>query len=633
MNNFYMKKPVLFFFYFLISTYSFSYNQIKSDSLLNRLELVHDSLKSTILNEISWDLRNSSPEKSIEFGLKAIELSEKYNDFENLVKAHSYVGVAYRILGNYSESTDYYYKGLELAKKHHVLEQEGYAYINIGNLHIYQEYYNSAMENLYKALDIAERTNNMRMKAYVLLNLGRAQMLKKDLDNALINFEKTLSLREEIKQVSGLAVCYKYMGDVYFDKQEYQQALRKYQESLKTVDNISDKDLTSNLYIKIAETYIISENYNLAEENATRALVIAKEIGAKLVIRDALNILSQVYFQTSRYKEAAQAKNFIIKYNDTLFNQQLSEKIFNLEYRFEKEKKQAEIDLLNKDKQINELILTRIQTATIALTVILLLITSMLIYFIYSYRHRQKQNIILEKQKEELNKSNHTKDKMFLIIGHDLRGPVGSLVSLIEILISEEEISKNKSLVNTFNTFIKSIQSINDLLENLLFWARSQDGDVIYVPEKLNVNLIVERNLLIFKGIADSKEIKLNSTIIAEFNAFADKNMITLVIRNLISNAIKYTPKGGTINIGIYKKNGLLKVEIEDSGVGFDNETAQKIFKKDSFYTTIGTSNERGSGLGLILCQEFVSKMGGSIWAESTPGVGSKFFFTVPSVD
>jgi len=628
-----MKKIAFLSLFLFLNILCYSNNQTQADSLINRLSTIPDSIKADALNEISWALRNSSPEKSIEYGLQAIELSERYNDFENLVKAHSYVGVAYRILGNYSESTDYYYKGLELAKKHHVLEQEGYAYINIGNLHIYQEYYNSAMENLYKALDIADKTNNMRMKAYVLLNLGRAQMLKKDLDNALINFEKALSLREEIKQVSGLAVCYKYMGDVYFDKQEYPQALRKYKESLKTVDNNSDKDLTSNLYIKIAETYMISENYSLAEENANRALVIAKEIGAKLVIRDALNILSQVFFQTGRYKEAAQAKNFIIKYNDTLFNQQLSEKIFNLEYRFEKEKKQAEIDLLNKDKQINDLILTRTQTATLALAAILLLITGMLIYFIYSYKHRQRQNIILEQQKEELNKSNHTKDKMFLIIGHDLRGPVGSLVSLIEILLSEEEISKNKSLVNTFNTFMKSVQSINDLLENLLFWARSQGGDVIYVPEKLNVNLIVERNLLIFKGVADSKEIKLNSTIIDEFNAFADKNMITLVIRNLISNAIKYTPKGGAINIGIHKKNGLIKVAIEDSGVGFDNETAQKIFKTDSFYTTIGTSNERGSGLGLILCQEFVTKMGGSIWAESKPGVGSKFFFTVPSVD
>jgi len=328
-----MKKNAFVSLFLFLNIFCYSNNQTQADSLINRLNTIPDSTKADALNEISWELRNSAPEKSIEYGLQAIELSEKYNDFENLVKAHSYVGVAYRILGNYSESTDYYYKGLELAKKHHVLEQEGYAYINIGNLHIYQEYYNSAMENLYKALDIADKTNNMRMKAYVLLNLGRAQMLKKDLDNALINFEKALGLREEIKQVSGLAVCYKYMGDVYFDKQEYPQALRKYKESLKTVDNNSDKDLTSNLYIKIAETYMISENYNLAEENANRALVIAKEIGAKLVIRDALNILSQVYFQTGRYKEAAQAKNFIIKYNDTLFNQQLSEKIFNLEYR------------------------------------------------------------------------------------------------------------------------------------------------------------------------------------------------------------------------------------------------------------------------------------------------------------
>ncbi|HAN17057.1 MAG: hypothetical protein A2X13_05215 [Bacteroidetes bacterium GWC2_33_15] len=628
-----MKKTIFVLSFIFFPILNFANNQLQADSLLRKLELLPDSLKANILSEISWELRNSAPEKSIKYGMQAIEYAQKYNDFESLVKAHSFVGVAYRILGNYSESTDYFYKGLELAKKYHVIDQEGYAYINIGNLHIYQEYYNSAMENLYKALDIAEKTDNKRIKAYVLLNLGRAQMLKKDYDNALINFEKALSLREEIKQISGLAVCYKYMGDVYFDKNNFPAALNKYKESLKTVDKQSDQDLTSNLYVKIAATYLISGNYSLAEENANHALEIAKNIGAKLVIRDAFDILSQVYFQTGRFKDAAQSKTCIIKYNDTLFNQQLSEKIFNLEYRFEKEKKQAEIDLLNKDKQINKLILTRTRILTFTLAVILLLISGILIYFIYSYRHRKRQNIILEQQKEELNKLNHTKDKMFLIIGHDLRGPVGSLISLIEILLSEEEISKNKSLVNTFNIFMKSVQSINDLMENLLFWAQNQGGEVVYVPEKLNVNLIIERNLLIFKGVADSKEIHINSTIIDEFNALADKNMITLVVRNLVSNAIKFTPVGGYVNIGVHKKNGFIKVDIEDTGIGFNKEILEKIFRKDSFFTTTGTNNERGSGLGLTLCQEFVTRMGGSIWAESKPGEGSIFSFTVPSAD
>ena len=626
-----MKKYPILLILSLLFFFSYGHSQSKVDSLILRLQTTPDSLKSPILNEISWGLRNSSPNKSIEYGLQSIELATKYNDFESLVKAYSFVGVAYRILGNYSESTDYYYKGLELAKKYHVLDQEGYAYINIGNLHIYQEYYNSALENLNKALDIAEKTDDKRMKAYVYLNLGRAHLLKKELDNALINFEKALALRDEINQISGLAVCYKYIGDVYYERKNFKNALIKYNESLKTVDEKSDKDLTANIYIKIAEIYLVSEDYKLADKNAITALQIAQKIGAKLVIRDALFILSEVYWQTEQYRKAAESNKNIIRYNDTLFNQQLSEKIFNLEYRFEKEKKQAEIDLLNKDKQISELLLNRSRTLSITLSIILILISGIFIYFLYSFRHRKRQNKILEQQKEELKRLNLTKDKMFLIIGHDLRGPVGSLISLIEVLLQEEEISKNKSLVNTFSVFMKSVQSINDLLENLLFWARSQRGEVFYTQEKININQIIERNILIFKGIADSKGIKLSTSFTEQFDALADRNMATLVIRNLLSNAIKYTGKDGIIDINIKKEDNWLKFSIKDSGIGFDQNIAKKIFQNDSFYTTSGTNNEKGSGLGLILCYEFVKKMGGEIWADSIPEKGSTFYFTVPS--
>ncbi|MGE0087847.1 MAG: ATP-binding protein [Bacteroidales bacterium] len=625
-----MRKIVFGLTFLLISITSYSINHVQADSLINTLNSTPDSLKAGILNEISWELRNSAPHKSIEYSLQAIDLATKFNDYENLVKAYSFVGVAYRILGNYSESTDYYYKGLELAQKYNVTEQEGYSYINIANLHIYQEYYNSALENLNKALAIAEKTNNKRMKAYVYLNLGRAQLLRKEYENALINLEKALALREEIKQISGLAVCYKYIGDIYFEKENFQNALVKYEASLKTVDESSDKDLTANIYIKIAEIYLQDKNYNLAEENAIQARSIAEVIGAKLVIRDALKILSEVYYQTNQYKKTAEFNKSIIKYNDTLFSQQLSEKIFNLEYRFEKEKKQAEIDLLNKDKQIQELLLNRSRTLSITLSIILSLVTLLFVFFLYTYRHRQKQNKLLFEQKEELKRLNLAKDKMFLIIGHDLRGPVGSLVSLIEVLLSEEEISSNKSLVNTFNVFMKSVQSINDLLENLLFWARGQRGEVAYVPEKLNLNLIVEKNLLVFKGIADSKDISLNTSILEEFNVYADKNMLTLIVRNLLSNAIKYTQKGGSVDIKIIQKENNLQFSIKDTGIGFNQDVAEKIFRTDTYYTTTGTNNEKGSGLGLILCKEFVTMMNGTIWAESNPGLGSTFYFTIP---
>lgn len=625
-----MKKVTLLIISIFFTLSVFANANPEIDSLYKQLINVDDSLKANLLNKLSWELRNSEPQKAVEYGIEAIKFAEKYNDYENLVKAHSYIGVSYRILGNYSEAIDYYYKGLELAKKYGETEQEGYAYINIGNLHIYQEYYYNAIENLNKARIIAQKIENKRMLAYVHLNLGRAQMLREELSAALANFQIALKLRQEINHIGGQAVCYKYIGDIYNYLQDYTKALENYNKSLEVIEKESDIDLFASIKTMIAKVYYKSGDYKKAKVYALKSLEIAEIIGAKLIIKDNNEILADINLRTHNYKEAAQYLNYIIEYNDTLFNQELSEKIFNLEYKFEKQRKQAEIDLLAKDKKIRELELSRAKSSNIALVVILILISGMFIFVSVSLKNRREKNRLLEKQKADLDKINKTKDRMFLIISHDLRGPIGNLKSLIELLLEDEEIVKNKSLLDTFNIFMKSVQAVSDLLENLLLWAKSQRGEVSFEPENITLNTVINRNLQLFKPIADIKGINLGVNLDKSYEVYADKNMILTVIRNIVSNALKYTQKGGDIKITIEEDSHFYTVAIMDNGVGFDNETATKIFDSKNFYTTSGTNNEIGSGLGLLLCKDFAERNGGKIWAESIPGEGAQFYFSVP---
>ena len=625
-----MKKSTLLLLSLIFLSKLFASSNPDVDSLYKRLINVEDSLKAKVLNEISWELRNSEPEKSIDYGIEAIKFAEKNKDYENLVKAHSYIGVAYRILGNYSEAIDYHYKGLELAKKHGETEQEGYAYINIGNLHINQGYYYNALENLNIAVEIAEKAGNKRMLGYVYLNIGRAQMLREEHFEALENFNKALELRVEIDQVSGQAVCYKYIGDIYSEIKEYDKALENYKKTFEVLNKESDMDLFASAHTMIAKIYLEIGNYELAENYVNKSLEIAQGVGAKLIIRDDIKILSDISLKTKDFKSASKYLEYIIEYNDTLFNQELSEKMFNLEYRFEKQRKQAEFDLLSKDKKIQELELRRAKTSNIALLVILVLITVMFVYILISLKNRREKNILLEKQKAELDKINKTKDRMFLIISHDLRGPIGNLKSIIEMLLEDEEIIQNKSLLETFGVFMKSVQSVGDLLENLLLWAKSQRGDINFDPENITLNTVINRNLQLFKSIADIKGIEFQIDMDDSFEVFADKNMLLTIVRNIISNAIKYTPKKGKITIKVERDTQFNKVSISDTGIGFDKNTANKIFDTKSFYTTVGTNNEAGSGLGLLLCKEFTELNGGEIWAESEPSKGAKFFFTVP---
>jgi signal transduction histidine kinase len=198
------------------------------------------------------------------------------------------------------------------------------------------------------------------------------------------------------------------------------------------------------------------------------------------------------------------------------------------------------------------------------------------------------------------------------------------------MLLDDEEVIHNNNLKEVFNVFFKSIQSVSDLLENLLLWAKSQRGELSFHPEHVQLNMMIHKNLQLFKTIADHKDISLNVELAKDYYVYVDVNMIMTVLRNILSNAIKYTSSGGLISIRVAPREEYYTVAVSDTGVGFDEKTGQEILDARNFYTTFGTNNETGSGLGLILCKEFVERNGGNIWAESEPDRGTVFFFTLP---
>lgn len=367
----------------------------KIDSLYNILSKVNDSAQVEVLTKLTWELRNSEPNKSIELGLEAIEKAQRFKDYKNLVNLHGYVGVAYRIIGNYSKSTDYYYKGLELSKKYKLPEQEGFAYINIANLLIYQEYYNNAIENLNNALVIASRINNKLMLSYVYLNRGRANLLFKQYDSALVDLNQALKIRQEINLKQGIAVCYKYIGDLYKEKGDYFLAIENYNTSQQIVNLETDKDLYANILARKAELFLKTGETDEALKYAQNANEIAKEIGAKLTIRDALKVITQIAKGRENFRTATGNLESIIRYNDTLFNQRLSEKLFFLQYQYEKQKKESEIE-------IRELRLNRARSLAFALITIIILLVGLVVFVLVSLKQRKKINAQLMLQNAEI---------------------------------------------------------------------------------------------------------------------------------------------------------------------------------------------------------------------------------------
>ncbi|MCH7771288.1 MAG: PAS domain S-box protein [Bacteroidetes bacterium] len=254
-------------------------------------------------------------------------------------------------------------------------------------------------------------------------------------------------------------------------------------------------------------------------------------------------------------------------------------------------------------------------------------------YFIaqlYDITKRKKTERKLARYAEELKELNTSKDKFFSIISHDLRSPFNALLGISEYTsqffdeLSETEIKD--SVINMHN----SAKKVYELMQNLLEWTQVQTGRLKVEKSKIDLCEISNEILELYRDTAANKKVKLDSEISCTINLYADRYMIETVIRNLISNAIKFTNPGGTVSLNAAVNGVLVEITVLDTGVGIAKENQNKLFKIDAQYRRDGTANEKGTGLGLIFCKEFVEKNNGTIRIESKENEGSKFTFTVP---
>ncbi len=238
----------------------------------------------------------------------------------------------------------------------------------------------------------------------------------------------------------------------------------------------------------------------------------------------------------------------------------------------------------------------------------------------------------LAKSENELRIANQTKDKFLSIIAHDLRNPIGGMRNTAEAMMKYFQLMTKEDIEKLLNTLYTAANVTLELLDNLLNWARLQAGRIELNYELFSLNESINKVTKIFKSMAESKKIMLNVIIDKEYKFYYDKNSIETVLRNLLSNAVKFTPAGGLIEIGIHpdSKNRNVIVFVKDNGMGIKKENIDKIFKFDETITTLGSSGEIGTGLGLVLCREFVEKHGGRIWVDSEYEKGSTFQFSIP---
>ncbi|WP_457619084.1 tetratricopeptide repeat-containing sensor histidine kinase [Lutibacter sp.] len=576
--------------------------------------------------------------------LAATQIFKNFEDTKKEARMLNNIASCYLRLYAEDKSIEYYLKSLNLNKK--VDYQEGIAknYIGVGDLFYTQGNYEHAKQYFQDALEIYKKLENKKGISTSYTNLGNATADAGDNLAGLEFYKKSIEIGKEIDDQQGIAINYNNIGDCYIQLKQYPEALDYFFKALNISKKLNRNDLVSVLLMNISDVQIKTKNYHKGIVNANKSLKLAKQIGELNYQAENLELLSNAYEHLGNMRRAFSYNKQYVTIKDSLLKIDKTNKVKLFQALNELDETQDTINELSIKNEIAELKYETGRKFVYFLTgsmvffglfVIILIqqqTSKKKAYNLLEYKNYQinKMNDEIQAQRDNLRLINKTKDKFFSIIAHDLKNPFNSIKGFTELMIeNSNEYDEEKKL--KFLKIIKgSTLKASSLLNNLLIWANSQSGNLEFNPQKVELIQVVSNVISLLEIQAINKDIEIIDNIEKNLFVLADRNMLATILRNLISNAIKFTNQNGKIEISTIKQDSFVEISVKDNGVGILESEVKNLFNIEVKNSNVGTANEQGSGLGLILCKDFVEKHGGKIWVESTINEGTEFKFTIP---
>lgn len=645
-------------FIYLFS-FGFLLGQTKLDSVLSVIKDKPDTIKIRILDDLCWKDRSDNPPFALECGEKALEFARKINAKNFEAKTSNLVGVIYRGRGYYDRSLSYFIHAMSIAEECRDSVEIGYSENNIGATYRLKGYNSLALTHVLNGLKIFERLNNKKGIAFCDITIGYIYLRQNNLPKAFEYFDKCYKIRREIKDLGGEAIALTAIATLYFQLGNFEASLDKWRQLEKQYIASNDKGGLISTWGNIGSILIEKQNYNQALKYNQRALALAEQIGtlegevtarrniglsyaylgmfkeAKREIEKALasavkfddkflmfscyKALSKSYEIEGDLKSALHYSQIFANLKDSVLTQENLSGVNELETIYKNEKTLKENALLQKNMEFSET-----QRKYWIIISLLLILSSVVIYGRYHFKNKANKH---------LRELNAMKDKFFGIIAHDLRNPLHTILGSAEVLLDDIDGLSKEEIRRLVKGIETSGKQTYKLLENLLYWSMAQTGRLEFHPKEFDLTNMIYETFELLQSSAEIKNISLVCNTQEKHEVNADAEMVKTILRNLVSNGIKYTDSGGSVSINLSRKKNSIEVSVEDTGIGITEDLIRSLRQIENLKSTLGTQGEKGTGLGLLLSNEFIERNGGRLSIESKAGQGSKFLFTLPIPD
>ncbi|MEM6525154.1 MAG: tetratricopeptide repeat protein [Bacteroidota bacterium] len=604
----------------------------KAHSLALELDYKPGLVESSRLLVITMLIKGEYPKVSkflFDIKLKVEHTSLKK---EKAVLDH-YLGITFNASGNYRAGLPFLLDALEIFRSLNDSDYVMRSLNNIGVCYIRMKQFPEALEifqeieSLDQKPDPGTRTTLAVNLAYCYYGVGKYDQAEK----VLLDF---FALPPAQINERGYGFAYFKLGEVYLKKGDLKKAIQTFNFSLATFDRFQSSNDKVEPLVGLAQVYIEVLDYESANSYADQALTIAKASGNLDNQKLALRTSYEIHKDEGNYKKALQVHEEYKAVVDSLAATQQTAEMGRISAQYEFNQQRNALILEQKEKElVNQRVLSN-QKLAIDITLIVIIAIVILLFFIYrSYTIKVKSNRLLteknreiEHQRDQLEQSNRIKNKLFSIIAHDLRSPINSLDGLLHLV--RNKMSNNEDLETVLPQLINSFDHSSDILNNLLNWATSQMEGYTLELKSFDIKELLQTVVENHKVRLDEKEI-IYSIDGENILVHAEPDMIRIVCRNLLNNAIKYCDSGDHIAVKIEVDQSVC-VKVTDSGAGMSNDKVYNLLNENTFSSTLGTNNEKGSGLGLMICKDLLIKNNSRLEISSSKGEGSTFSFYLP---